>query len=74
MYHWAQRFEAAREKIVAKWGEKTYRAFRVYLWGGGHAFRHDLLQAYHIVVRKGQDAGPRPGLWRRTRNFIQGLR
>jgi cyclopropane-fatty-acyl-phospholipid synthase len=37
----AQRFEAARDKIVAKWGEKTYRAFRVYLWGGGHAFRHD---------------------------------
>lgn len=74
MHHWAQRFEAAREKIIAKWGEKTYRAFRVYLWGGCHAFRRDILQAYHVVVRKGQDAGPRPSVWRRTRNFIQGLR
>jgi len=73
MRHWAERFEAARDKIVARWGEQTYRAFRVYLWGGCHAFRRDILQAYHIVVRKGQDAGPRPGLWRRTRNFIQGL-
>src|SRR6266571_578656 len=73
MRHWAERFDAARDKIVARWGEKTYRAFRVYLWGGCHAFRRDILQAYHVVVRKGQDAGPRPGVWRRTRNFIQGL-
>jgi cyclopropane-fatty-acyl-phospholipid synthase len=73
MRHWAERFDAARDMIVARWGEKTYRAYSLYLWGGSHAFRRDILQAYHVVVRKGQDAGPRPGLWRRTRNFIKGL-
>jgi cyclopropane-fatty-acyl-phospholipid synthase len=73
MRHWAERLDAARDTIIAKWGEATYRKFRVYLWGGSHAFRHDLLQAYHVVVRKGQDAGPRPGVWRRTRNFTNGL-
>jgi cyclopropane-fatty-acyl-phospholipid synthase len=73
MRHWGRRLDAARDKIVARWGEKTYRTFRLYLWGGSHAFRHDLLQAYHVVVRKGQDAGPRPGLLRRVRNFILSL-
>jgi cyclopropane-fatty-acyl-phospholipid synthase len=73
MRHWAERFDAARDTIVARWGEQTYRAFRVYLWGGCHAFRRDILQAYHVVVRKGQDSGPRPGLMRRTKNFVQGL-
>jgi cyclopropane-fatty-acyl-phospholipid synthase len=73
MRHWAERFDAARDMIIARWGEKTYRAYSLYLWGGSHAFRRDILQAYHVVVRKGQDAGPRPGLWRRTRNFIKGL-
>ena len=73
MRGWAERFDAARDKIVAKWGEQTYRAFRVYLWGGCHAFHTDVLQAYHIVVRKGRDQGLRPGLLRRTRNFVQAL-
>jgi len=73
MLHWARRFDAAREAIVNGWGEKLYRAFRVYLWGGCHAFRIDELQAYHIVVRKLQIRGPRPGFWQRARSFVHGL-
>jgi cyclopropane-fatty-acyl-phospholipid synthase len=73
MRHWAERFDAAREKIAARWGEPLYRAFRLYLWGGCHAFHVDRLQAYHLVARRGEKPGPRPGLARRVRNFVRGL-
>ena len=73
MRHWAERFDAARDEIVAGWGEALYRAFRIYLWGGCHAFHVGRLQAYHLVARRGADAGPRPGLLRRARNFVRGL-
>ena len=74
MRHWAERFDAARDFIVEKWGERVYRAFRIYLWGGCHAFHVDRLQAYHLVARRGQEPGPRPGMARRVRNFVNGLR
>jgi len=73
MRHWAERFDAARDTIVERWGEQVYRAFRIYLWGGCHAFREDNLQAYHLVVRKGVSPGPRPGLLRRAGHFVRGL-
>lgn len=73
MRQWAERFDAARAAIVERWGEKVYRAFRVYLWGGCHAFHVDRLQAYHLTVRRGDGPGPRPGLWRRARHFARGL-
>jgi cyclopropane-fatty-acyl-phospholipid synthase len=73
MLGWAERFDAAREKIVERWGEPVYRAFRIYLWGGAHAFHTDRLQAYHLVARRRDEPGPRPGLLRRTRNFLRGL-
>ncbi|RDI55581.1 class I SAM-dependent methyltransferase [Nocardia mexicana] len=65
MYHWARRFDAAREQVVARWGEDTYRRFRVYLWAGAHAFKVNRLQAYHVVAQKRTDRGPRPRLLRR---------
>lgn len=34
MRQWAERFDAAREEIIARWGERIYRSFRLYLWGG----------------------------------------
>ncbi|MGW4365394.1 class I SAM-dependent methyltransferase [Nocardia takedensis] len=64
MYHWAQRFDAAKEQVVARWGEDTYRKFRVYLWAGAHCFKTNRLQAYHLVAQK-RDRGPRPGVLRR---------
>ena len=71
MLHWARRLDRHREEIVARWGEKLYRMFRLFLWGGVPAFRDDQLQAYHVVVRRGADHGPRPGLPRRVASFIQ---
>jgi cyclopropane-fatty-acyl-phospholipid synthase len=51
MLHWARTFDQNREKIVRGWGEETYRSFRLFLWGGCHAFKTDRLQAYHMVAR-----------------------
>lgn len=74
MKQWAERFDAAHDKIAAKWGEELYRAFRIYLWGGCHAFHVDRLQAYHVVAERGTERGPRPGTWERAKNFVVGLR
>jgi cyclopropane-fatty-acyl-phospholipid synthase len=52
MLHWARRFDRIRQKLVAGWGEQVYRSFRLFLWGGCHAFRTDRLQAYHLVARR----------------------
>lgn len=73
MLHWAQRFDANREKIIKGWGERHYRAWHLYLWGGCHGFRNDILQAYHVVARRRPDRGPRPGLVKRCKNFVLGL-
>jgi cyclopropane-fatty-acyl-phospholipid synthase len=74
MRHWAERFDAARDFIVKGWGEKVYRAFRLYLWGGSHALHVDTMQSYHLVARRREERGPRPGLFRRVGNFLSGLR
>lgn len=71
MLHWAQRLDRHRQEIVERWGEKLYRMFRLFLWGGVPAFRDDQLQAYHVVARRGADRGPRPGLPRRVASFIK---
>lgn len=74
MRHWAQRLDANREKIVELWGEEHYRAFRLFLWGGCHTFRTNLLQAYHLVVERRADPGPRPGNSRRLVSSLLALR
>ena len=66
MLHWSRRFEAAKDFIVGKWGEKLYRMFRIYLWSGHIGFRDDRLQAYRMLIRRGTHGpGPRPGLLKR---------
>src|SRR5262249_18280853 len=71
MLNWARRLDLHREEIVKQWGERLYRTFRLFLWAGVPAFRDDLLQAYHLVARRGNGAGQRPGLARRISTFIQ---
>ncbi len=73
MWHWATRFDAKREEIVAKYGEELFRAFRLYLWAGCHAFHVNSLQAYHVVAERCESAGPRPGILRRGYHFLRGL-
>lgn len=73
MSHWAQRFDANRENITRGWGEKVFRFFRMYLWGGSHAMRTRGLQAYHVVAERTDDPGIRPGLFKRIRYFYRSL-
>jgi cyclopropane-fatty-acyl-phospholipid synthase len=73
MRQWAERFDRARDQIVARWGERTYRAFRIYLWGGSRAFAQDLMQAYSIVAERRAEPGPRPGWMGRCFNGIKGV-
>ncbi|CAG8933145.1 unnamed protein product [Penicillium salamii] len=74
MLEWAKRFEAAKDDIIAGWGEHNYRVFRLFLWGGTHAFKTNALQAYHVVVERTSSPGPRPSIPRRFRQFLGNLR
>jgi cyclopropane-fatty-acyl-phospholipid synthase len=74
MRHWAERFDAHKDFIVSRWGESTYRLFRLYLWTGSYGFKVDALQAYHIVAQKRLDRGPRPGFWRRAAQFARSFK
>ncbi|MCU0835476.1 MAG: class I SAM-dependent methyltransferase [Chromatiaceae bacterium] len=51
---WAQNLEAARGRIVQRWGEALYRRFRLYLWGSAFAFRNRDVEAYRVVLEKPQ--------------------
>jgi len=72
--HWAERLDAHRDEIVARWGEPLYRAFRLYLWGGCHSLKTDRVQAYHVVAERHADPGPRPGNLKRMGHFLLSLR
>jgi cyclopropane-fatty-acyl-phospholipid synthase len=51
--HWARNLEAAREPLIDAFGERDYRRFHLYLWGAAHAFLHDRLQCYRVVLERG---------------------
>jgi cyclopropane-fatty-acyl-phospholipid synthase len=70
---WARRFDGAHDEIVEKWGEPHWRAWRLYLWGGAHAFLRNDLQAYHVLGRRAETAGPRPGWMRRAVNGLKSI-
>jgi cyclopropane fatty-acyl-phospholipid synthase-like methyltransferase len=74
MRHWAERFDAHRDEIVAGWGEDVFRIWRLYLWTGSYGFDADELQAYHLVAQKRPDRGPRPGTWKRTTQFLRSFK
>jgi cyclopropane-fatty-acyl-phospholipid synthase len=72
--HWADRLEANHDAIAERWGEDVYRAFRMFLRGGQHAFVTNRLQAYHVVAERRSDPGPRPGALLRAADFVGSLR
>lgn len=72
--HWADRFEANHDFVAERWGEDVYRAFRMFLRGGQHAFQTNRLQAYHLVAERREDPGPRPGTLVRAADFLGSLR
>ncbi|HEY0660063.1 MAG TPA: class I SAM-dependent methyltransferase [Lysobacter sp.] len=49
---WAERLDAHRATIEARWDRALYRRFQLYLWGCVDGFDRDLLQAYRWVLRK----------------------
>jgi cyclopropane-fatty-acyl-phospholipid synthase len=51
--HWARNLEAERERLIDAFGEREYRRFHLYLWGAAHAFLHDTLQCYRVVLERG---------------------
>jgi cyclopropane-fatty-acyl-phospholipid synthase len=74
MRAWAERFEANREAVVAKWGEETFRIWRLYLWTGSYGFYDDELQAYHVVASRRPDRGPRPSTAKRAVQFLRSMK
>ena len=69
MLEWARRLDENREAIVGRWGERLYRAFRLYLWGGSQAFP-ELIQAYHLVARRTEHKPAIPGRLRRLVGWV----
>ncbi len=48
--HWAENLDRHRDQIIARWGERLYRRFRLYLWGCVHAFSTDDVTAYRLLL------------------------
>lgn len=48
--HWARNLERHRETIVARFGERLYRKFRLFLWGCHYSFGTHQLSAYHWTL------------------------
>ncbi|MBV8580943.1 MAG: class I SAM-dependent methyltransferase [Candidatus Eremiobacteraeota bacterium] len=74
MRAWAERFDAHKDMIVAKWGTEIFRIWRLYLWTGAYGFHADELQAYHLVAVRRPDRGPRPSVLKRAVQFVRGLK
>ena len=50
---WARNLEAAHDELAPRFGERTYRLFQMYLWGGAHQMQRDgTLESYRIVFQK----------------------
>jgi cyclopropane-fatty-acyl-phospholipid synthase len=50
---WAERIEAASAELIPRFGQKTYRLFQTYLWGGAHLLERDGgLESYRVVLQK----------------------
>jgi cyclopropane-fatty-acyl-phospholipid synthase len=47
---WAENLDHHRDEIVARWGERLYRRFRLYLWGCVHSFSTDDVTAYRLLL------------------------
>ncbi|HKQ77945.1 MAG TPA: class I SAM-dependent methyltransferase [Blastocatellia bacterium] len=48
--HWAENLDRRRDEVVARWGERLYRQFRLYLWGCVHSFSMDDVTAYRLLL------------------------
>ena len=53
---WAENLDAARDEIIARWGETLYRRFRLYLWGSAQAFLSGGADAFRVVLERPLEA------------------
>jgi cyclopropane-fatty-acyl-phospholipid synthase len=76
MRGWAEKLDQPHRARYVKrtWGDRMYRGYRLFLWGGTHAFASDRLQAYSIVAQRGDEPGLRPNTLRRAASFLASLR
>jgi cyclopropane-fatty-acyl-phospholipid synthase len=50
---WAERLDAAREKLARKFGEKPVKSFQLYLWAVANCLYRDAdLESYRVVLKK----------------------
>ncbi len=50
---WAERLDAAREKLAKTFGEKAVRSFQLYLWSVANCLYRDAdLESYRVVLKK----------------------
>ena len=74
--HWAENLERHRDEIVARWGERLYRRFRLYLWGCVHSFSTDDVTAYRLLLELPADIQARnkftSGRFSRSKNSLDG--
>src|SRR5882724_5054490 len=54
--HWAENLDRHRDEIVARWGERWYRRFRLYLWGCVHCFSSGDVTAYRLLLELPADS------------------
>jgi cyclopropane-fatty-acyl-phospholipid synthase len=54
---WARNLEAAHDDVVPIVGERIYRLFQLYLWGGAYQLKRDgALESYRLVFQKSYGA------------------
>jgi cyclopropane-fatty-acyl-phospholipid synthase len=51
---WALKLEGARQEIARRFGERTYRLFRLYLWATAHCLRSGELESYRLVLQRSE--------------------
>ena len=49
---WARNLEGARRELCARYAERVFRLFQIYLWAGAHLHRDGGLEAYRAVFQK----------------------
>mgnify|MGYP003649191317 FL=1 len=49
---WALNLEAAAPDLAARYGERTVRLFRLYLWGTARCMQAGLIESYRVVLQK----------------------
>src|SRR5713226_3086895 len=52
---WARNLEAAHEELAARFGERVYRLFQIYLWAGARLHRDGGLESYRVLFQKARD-------------------